>query len=97
MATIEEFAQITRNVIATEEFSEHLPTALYPERKVLVVLEGAPVGAGLEPVALAWATEEAIDDEEFLVAFKIDATTFKVIRRCAGQLQQGVFSAVDDA
>jgi hypothetical protein len=40
MASIELFADITRKVIATSGFDDFLPTALYPERKALVALDG---------------------------------------------------------
>jgi hypothetical protein len=97
MPTIDEFARITRNVIARDGFDDYLPTALYPARTQVVVLEGVPEGVDVERIALDWAAEGAIDDEEFLVAFKVDPTRFKVIRRHSGRQEQGVFATtVDD-
>jgi hypothetical protein len=88
MPTVDEFARITRRVIARDGFDDYLPTALYPGRKHVVVLEGVPDGAE--------AAKGAIDDEEFLVAFKVDSTRFKVIRRYSGRQEEGVFDAEDD-
>jgi hypothetical protein len=96
MATLEQFAKITRNVIAEDGFDGYLPTALYPERKHIVVLEGAPDDADLETIATRWASKGAIGDEEYLVAFKVGPRQFKVVRRYAGGQEEGVFDVVDD-
>lgn len=80
MTTVEEFARITQNVIAEEGFDDYLPTALYPARAHIAALEGVPAGADVEAIALDWAKNGAVGDEEFLVAFKIGPTQFKVIR-----------------
>lgn len=91
MATVDEFASITRNVIARDGFDDYLPTALYPNRKEVVVLEGVPEGSDLEPIVLTWASKAALGDEEFLVAFKVASTKFKVIRRHSGRQEEKVF------
>jgi hypothetical protein len=96
MATVEEFASITKKVIARDGFEDYLPTALYPRRRHLVVLEGVPDGADLEPIVMKWAIKDAIGDEEFLVAFKVGPNKFKVIRRYSGAQEEKVFNAVDD-
>jgi hypothetical protein len=95
MATVDEFAIITRRVIAKDGFDDYLPTALYPTRKHVVVLEGVPTGVDLEPIAVEWAAKGAIGDEEFLVAFKVAPTKFKVIRRSAGRQEEEVFDVVE--
>jgi len=96
MTTVDEFARITKRVIARDGFEDYLPTALYPVRNTVVVLEGVPEGSDLESIAVRWAAEGAVGDEEFLVAFKIDAATFKVIRRYAAGQEASVFNSVDD-
>jgi hypothetical protein len=96
MATVEEYAGITKKIIARDGFEDYLPTALYPQRKDVVVLEGAPDNANLEPIVMKWARKNAIGDEEFLVAFKVGPNKFKVIRRYAGAQEEKVFNAVDD-
>ena len=94
--TVEEFARITRKVIAHEGFDDYLPTALYPNRAHIAALEGVPARADLETIALEWAANGAIGDEEFLVAFKIGPTKFKVIRRNVGIHEEAVFDIRDD-
>ena len=96
MPTVDDFAAITRRVIERDGFDDYLPTALYPTRKHVVVLEGVPAGADIEPIALAWAASGAIGDEELLVAFKVDSSKFKVVRRHLGRQEEGVFDAEDD-
>jgi hypothetical protein len=92
MAYIELFADITRKVIATSGFDDFLPTALYPERKALVALDGVPHDADIETVSLAWAQKNAIGDEEFLVAFKVGHAAFKILRRSPQGIEEGIFS-----
>jgi len=96
MATVDEFARITKRVIARDGFDDYLPTALYPDRQHVVVLEGVPEGSDLESIALAWARKRAMGGEEFLVAFKISPARFKVIRCYSGGQDEGTFDAVGD-
>jgi hypothetical protein len=95
MVTIDEFAKITRRIIARDGFDEYLPTALYPGRNHVVVLKGIPAGCDVEPIAVGWAANGAIGGEEFLVAFKVSSTAFKVIRRYPGGEEERVFDAVE--
>lgn len=87
------FAAMNQRVIASDGFDEYLPTACYPERRVLRVLEGAPSAVDLEAIALDWALAAAEGEEEVLVAFKVDSARFKVIRRAQGQTEQCVYPA----
>ena len=87
------FAAMTQRVIADEGFDEHLPTACYPQRRVVRVLEDAPDALDFESVALDWALAAAEGDEEVLVVFKINPTHFKVIRHAAGQAEDCVYPA----
>ena len=96
MVTVDEFASITRRIIARDGIDNYLPTALYPARKHVVALQGVPEGANLERISTEWAAKGAIGNEEYLVAFQLDATRFKIIRRYSGGLEEGVF-AVDEA
>ena len=84
---------MAQRVIADEGFDEYQPTACYPQRRVVRVLEGAPHAVEVESVALEWALAAAEGDEEVLVVFKIDPTHFKVIRRAAGTAEHGVYPA----
>lgn len=89
------FAGMTRRLIASDGFDGYLPTACYPERRVLRVLEDAPYTEGLEPIALDWALSRREGDEEVLVAFKLDASHFKVVRRAAGLAEECVYSIAE--
>jgi hypothetical protein len=87
------FAAMNQRVIATEGFDQYLPTACYPERRVLRMLEDAPNTFDLEAIALEWAMAAAEGEEEVLVAFKIDPEHFKVMRRAEGHTEVGVYPA----
>lgn len=78
--TTNEFAVITKRVIAKEGFEEFQPTACYPERREVKALAGLPVDIDPEEAVLDWAFQGAVNDEEFLVAFKISNDCFRVIR-----------------
>ena len=93
MATLDDFAAMTKRIIASDGFDNYLPTAFYPGRRQVVVLEGAPQGPELESIAVKWAERGAVGGEEFLVAFKFGPDRFKVVRRCAGVHED----VVDDA
>jgi hypothetical protein len=95
MPTVDEFARLTKKIIARDGFEDYLPTALYPSRRHIVVLEDVPEDADLEPIALEWAANGASAGEEFLVAFKIGSTTFKVIRRIGGSQEEAIFDIGD--
>ena len=81
--TLDEFASLTRRVIAEDGFEDYAPTAIYPGRSFLQVLSGASAVEDVEKAALDWAAKDARNGEEFLVAFKIGNDRFKVIR-CIG-------------
>lgn len=97
MATIDEFAEMTRSVIVAGEFDEFMPTVLFPESARIMALSGVPDDADVEAVSVEWAAEKAVGEEEFLVAFRISQTQFKVVRRFAGGEDNRVFNIVGDA
>lgn len=76
----EDFAVITRRVIAKEGFEEFQPTACYPERRELKSLAGLPADIDPKEAVLDWAFQGAVNDEEFLVAFKISDDCFRTVR-----------------
>ena len=86
--TTKEFAVITRRVIAKEGFEEFQPTACYPERREVKSLAGLPADIDPKEPVLDWAFRGAVNDEEFLVAFKISDAHFRVIRRFDSAFQQ---------
>ncbi len=89
--TLYEFAEITRRVIARDGFEGYLPTACFPERRHVAVLEGVPNDVDIERAALAWAADKACEAEEYLVAFKIESTRFKVVRRAGEIFEEASF------
>ena len=93
MVTIEEFARITKKTIARDGFEGYLPTALYPDRRYVAVLEGIPADSDLASIAVEWAVKEAVDGEDFLVAFKVGQGKFKVVWRHSGGQEEQVFDA----
>jgi hypothetical protein len=94
VVTLPEFARITRRAIASDGFGGYLPTALYPDRREVIVLEGVPEDVSVESAARRWAFERAKDGEEVLVAFKISSTRFKIVRQHEGQVEEQEFDAV---
>ncbi len=89
--TVEEFAAITRRVIDRNGFDEFLPTACYPERRVIRALEDLPGDIDPEPAVLKWARKEAKAGEEFLIAFKSAPAQFTIIRQHGQNRESGTF------
>jgi hypothetical protein len=89
---MDEFAELTRRVIERDGFEHYLPTACYPARAHFAVLTGVLRDDDIEEVSFEWATDAANDDEEFLVAFKVDADHFKVIRRTEAGMEHRVYA-----
>ena len=77
--TADDFIAMTRRIIDKERFEEYLPTLLLPARHHIAVLEGVP--GEVDRAATAWAAGTVDGGEDFFLAFKIDATHFKVIAR----------------
>ena len=92
--TLDEFAEMTRCVIAQDGFANYFPTACYPLRRHLLVLEGFTTNLPPDDRVLKWASASAQENEEFLVAFKVDAMHFKIIRRIGPYSEDEIF-AVD--
>lgn len=88
---INEMVTITRSVIARDGFEGFLPTACFPKRKEVAVLKGVPVGVDIETATMGWASNKAKMGEEYLIAFRVDSTHFKVIRRNGKQNEEAVF------
>ncbi|HDP88878.1 MAG TPA: hypothetical protein ENN42_02830 [Thioalkalivibrio sp.] len=96
---IQTYATVTRKVIAEEGFAHFHPTACFPARRLIKALEGVPPDAEPERIeagVLLWAERQAEPGEEFLVAFKIGPTQFKIVRRVGDQAESAVFNAQDE-
>jgi hypothetical protein len=95
--TLDEFAETTRRVVERDGFDEYQPTLIFPARRHIMTLAGLPPDIEPESPVLSWASESAQDDEEFLVAFKTDATHFKVIRRTSDGTDTKTYAIVDNS
>lgn len=89
--TIDEFAAMTRRVIAADGFNGFLPTACYPDRQELAALQGLTAGADPEPAVLAWAANKAGRGEPYLVAFRTGPAEFTVVRVAGGVRESAVY------
>jgi hypothetical protein len=87
--TLDEFAMITQRVIARDGFDEFQPTACYPARRQLAVLSGVPPHVDIESASTSWALKNASSNEEVLVAFRIAAARFKIVRIAEGLTEEG--------
>jgi len=90
--TLDEFSETTQRIIALEGLDHYLPTACYPVRKHVKVLTGLTPNIDPEKAVLEWAAKVAEKNEEFLVAFRIDATRFKVIRRIGPYSEDDIYT-----
>ncbi len=91
--TLEEFANMTRRIIARDGLDGFQPTACYPQRRNVAVLAGLPPGADVETEALSWALAKSEPGDEVLVAFKVGERDFKIVRMASGEMQEGVYAA----
>jgi hypothetical protein len=78
---IDEFASITRRVIANEGFDDFVPVACYPQRSEIRALTDLPDDNNLETEILNWAAQHATKGEEYLVAYKSGASEFTIIKQ----------------
>jgi hypothetical protein len=90
---LEDFAETTQRVIRKDGFDGFLPTLCLPERDHIAVLEGVPEEKQphIRSISLAWARDKATDQEEFLLAFREDDASFRVIRSYRGEISERVF------
>ncbi|WP_410499000.1 hypothetical protein [Chitinibacter sp. S2-10] len=82
---IEKFSEITKKIIADNGFDEFAPVACFPSRNEIRVLSGIPTNADIEKEVLSWAKSLLGECTEFLTAFKISNTQFKVIQYKSGE------------
>jgi hypothetical protein len=93
--TVEDFAAMTQNVIASDGFDDFLPTACYPERREFTVFEGLPPDVEVEPAVLEWAAKRAKRGELYLVAFKSGPSRFTVVQVQASKRESAVFDVAN--
>ena len=94
--TVDEFAELTLKVIAAEGFEDYAPTACFPERECIAVMQGVPADEDVESFCVPWALNSLErPDEEVLVAFKTDAKHFKVVRHRGKESDSSVFDVCE--
>lgn len=86
------FAELTQKIIRDNGFDDFIPVACFPVRRELRGLDGLKPELDVEKESIAWATSLAEQPEEFLLAFKVTATQFKVIRRLDGVLESAIYA-----
>ena len=92
---ISEFASMTRRVIQRDGIDGYLPTLCIPRRRLVSVLEGAP-DASMEETkraALDWANNKTEPGEDYFLAFKESATSFRIVHRHDGNVEEESFLA----
>lgn len=88
--TIDDFIAMTRRIITKDGFDGYLPTLMLPAHRHVSVLEGVPPKVDVEVAARRWAEREAKADDDFFLAFKLDAAHFKVVARLNGQVAERI-------
>lgn len=92
--TLDEYAAMTRQVIAETGFDDFLPTACYPVRHEVSTLAGLPADVEPQPAVLKWAAKTVKAGEEFLVAFKSGPAEFTVIRTKGKRRESATFRVI---
>lgn len=82
--TIDDFIAMTRRIIAKDGIENYLPTLVLPDRRLITVLEGMPPDVDVEAASRTWASDQAGENEDYFLAFTIDAARFKVVARLGG-------------
>lgn len=91
--TLDDFAEVTQRIIATQGFADFRPTACFPGRREIRVLSELPPGQNTEVSSMAWARGLAESDEEFLIALKVSTLSFKVTRVFGAMTESRAFQA----
>jgi hypothetical protein len=86
--TTDAFISMTQRVIAKDGFEDYLPTLVLPARRHIMALEGVPAGVDIETASRKWADHAVRADEDYFLAFKVDADHFKVISRVGGKPEE---------
>ena len=87
---IDQFIAMTHRVIKRDGFEGYQPTLLLPQRKDIRILEGVPEDVDIEAAATNWASRATDAEEDFFLAFKMDANHFKVVARIRGQRHEAL-------
>ncbi len=96
---IQDFADVTYQVLRDTPLEKYIPTLCLPERGEIHALQGVPAKEEdrIRDHALSWAQSTARDGEEFLVAFRDGEKFFRIIRRADGELREALFPGLKNA
>ena len=90
--TIDEFAIITRRIIARDGLDGFVPTLCLPDRRDVRVLVGIPADADVETESMKWAEQIADDGEEFLLALRVSDCEFRITRISTDGVESETFT-----
>lgn len=76
--TIDEFVAITLRVVKRDGVHGYLPTACYPSKRSVMVLEGYPGSEVPAGAVHDWAAQHADGREPYFVAYKIDDHSIQI-------------------
>ncbi|MES3025340.1 MAG: hypothetical protein V4857_27510 [Pseudomonadota bacterium] len=85
---LENFIEITNNVISEDGFEEFLPTLLFPDREEVIVLGDLPVADNHEQFAQEWIAKVVKPQENYLIAYRVDSKHFKVVANLDGVIEE---------
>ena len=85
---IDQFVEMTQAIIRKDGFADYLPTLVLPQTRQIAVLDTDLSGDNHESAVYDWISGRISSDQDFLVAFKVDAEHFKVFGRIDGQPQE---------
>lgn len=77
---LDDFANMTLQIIQRNGLDDYLPTACFWEQKKLLVLEEIPAGMDTEVAARSWAQSIARPGESYFLAYRHSNTAFKVLQ-----------------
>jgi len=92
---LEQFVNATRQVIAEDGLDTYLPTLLNLTRGDIVVLDDIPDDVDMEAAANHLVTRETKPGDEYLLAYRISATHFRVVQVMGGKRTHTDFSAAE--
>jgi hypothetical protein len=97
LSELELFAGIVRHLVQRDGFPHFLPTVFLPARGEVRILDDTPPDGDHQQAALRWAAERTLPDEEVLVAFQVDASRFRIVRRAGPVREEGLFDIDGEA
>jgi hypothetical protein len=89
---LDDFANMTLQIIQRNGLDDYLPTACFPVQKKLLVLEEIPAGMETEVAARSWARSIAQPGESYFLAYRHSDTEFKVVHIAGEQVIERIMT-----